>query len=234
MFKPLTLLTLTAAICLGAAAASRDEAASDTGNSADGFWVATAPSGVNVKWGVLDNGDTWGIYDQEGTTLGAFHGSTRSSQSVLHGTGQTFEIPSRTVGAASFSGTYVPRQAISTTNSYGVGFSGRYVPGYDQPARLSELAGGRVRYGGAVFRTRLHRQRHRHTAPRWQERVQHCHAICRQRLRPEPRHHSLGHCPLQHGQWRTVRAGDERGAHGWVAVSGDSGEGVKGLEGMRL
>ncbi|MDP2093934.1 MAG: hypothetical protein Q8K50_08600 [Hydrogenophaga sp.] len=141
MFKPLTLLTLTTVFCLGAVAASRDEAGANTGDSAEGFWVATAPSGVHVKWGVLDNGDTWGLYDREGTILGAFHGSTRSSQGVLHGTGQAFDIPSRTVGATSFTGTYVPRQAISITTSHGVGFSGRYVAGYDQPARLSELAG---------------------------------------------------------------------------------------------
>ncbi|MDP1895932.1 MAG: hypothetical protein Q8K87_17620 [Hydrogenophaga sp.] len=141
MFKPLTLLTLTTVFCLGAVAASRDEAGSNIGDSAEGFWVATAPSGVHVKWGVLDNGDTWGLYDREGTILGAFHGSTRSSQGVLHGTGQAFDIPSRTVGATSFTGTYVPRQAISITTSHGVGFSGRYVAGYDQPARLSELAG---------------------------------------------------------------------------------------------
>jgi hypothetical protein len=142
MFKPLTLLALTTALCLGAAAAaSREEAASNTGDSAEGFWVATTPSGVHVKWGVLDNGDTWGIYDLDGTILGAFHGSTRSSQGVLHGTGQAFDIPSRTVHETSFTGTYVPRQAISITTSRGVGFSGRYVVGYDQPARLSELAG---------------------------------------------------------------------------------------------
>jgi len=141
MIKRLTLLTLTASCCLGAAAASLDHAGSSSGDSAEGFWVATTSSGLNVKWGILDNGDTWGIYDLEGTILGAFHGNTRSSQGLLHGTGLAMDIPSRTLNASSFTGTYVPRQAISITAASGAGFSGRYVAAYDQPANLTDLAG---------------------------------------------------------------------------------------------
>lgn len=141
MLKRLILLTLTASCCVGAAAASLDHTASNSGDSAEGFWVATTTSGLNVKWGILDNGDTWGIYDLEGTILGAFHGNTRSSQGLLHGTGLAFDIPSRTLNASSFTGTYVPRQAISITAASGIGFSGRYVAAYDQPANLTDLAG---------------------------------------------------------------------------------------------
>lgn len=141
MFKPHTLVPLMAALCLGAAAASRDEAVSGASDSAEGFWVATTPGGVNVKWGILDGGETWGIYDMEGTILGAFHGNTRSSQGVLQGTGQSFDIPSRSTGSASYTGTYLPRQAISITTSQGASFSGCYVADYEQPASLDALAG---------------------------------------------------------------------------------------------
>lgn len=141
MFKPLTLVLSMATLCLGAAAASRDEAVSVGSDSAEGFWVATTPGGVNVKWGILDGGETWGIYDLEGTILGAFHGNTRSSQGVLQGTGQSFDIPSRNIGATSFTGTYLPREAISITTLHGVSFSGRYVTTYEQPASPTALAG---------------------------------------------------------------------------------------------
>lgn len=139
--KILALATLTAALSLGAGAAGLDTPALDADASAEGFWVATTPGGVAVKWGILDNGDTWGIYEARGTILGAFHGSTHSARGVLHGTGQAFDIPSRTVGPASYTGSYIPRTAITITTTSGISFSGRYVAGYEQPASPADLAG---------------------------------------------------------------------------------------------
>lgn len=150
---PLSLLGFATALCLSAAAASRDDASGNgsAAASAEGFWVATTPGGIAVKWAILDGGETWGIYESEGTILGAFHGTTHAAAGALHGTGRAFDIPSRTVGAASYTGTYFPRQAITITTSFGASFEGRYAASYEQPASLAALAG---RYDGEGLSSR--------------------------------------------------------------------------------
>lgn len=150
----LPLVTLCAALCWGpnAGAASREGGAPDAAtDSAEGFWVATLPSGVNVKWVILDGGETWGIYEAQGTILGAFHGATHSANGALHGSGRAFDIPSNTVGATTHTGSYIARQAITLTTAFGTQISGRYAPGYDQPARLEDLNG---RYAGDALGSR--------------------------------------------------------------------------------
>lgn len=122
-------------------AASRDQGAADTGDGAEGFWIARMPDGVNVKWAILDGGETWGIYEAQGIVLGAFHGLTRSGNGALSGHGLAYDIPSNTVGATDFTGSYIARQAISLTTQFGATVSGHYVPGYDQPANLAHLQG---------------------------------------------------------------------------------------------
>lgn len=148
--RPIAFGMLLAGSLLLAAApaltASRDsDAAPDAPGTAEGFWVATMPSGINVKWAILDDGETWGIYEAQGTVLGAFHGVTRSANGALHGSGRAFDIPSNTVGATSHTGSYIARQAITLTTAFGAQVNGRYAPGYDQPARLADLQG---RYDG--------------------------------------------------------------------------------------
>lgn len=142
----LAIAALCAALCggLNAGAASLDGDSPAT-DSAEGFWIATLPSGVNVKWAILDGGETWGIYEAQGTVLGAFHGTTRSANGALNGSGRAFDIPSNTVGATTHTGSYIARQAITLTTAFGTQISGRYAPGYDQPARLADLHG---RYAG--------------------------------------------------------------------------------------
>ncbi len=150
----LPLVTLCAALCWGlnAGAASREGGSSDAGpDSAEGFWVATLPSGIHVKWAILDDGETWGIYEAQGTVLGAFHGVTRSANGALHGSGRAFDIPSNTVGATTHTGSYIARQAITLTTAFGAQVNGRYAPGYGQPVRLADLHG---RYTGDALGSR--------------------------------------------------------------------------------
>lgn len=150
----LPLVTLCAFLCWGlnAGAASREGGAPDAGtDSAEGFWVAHLPSGVNVKWAILDGGETWGIYEAQGTVLGAFHGATHSANGALHGSGQAFDIPSNTMGATTHIGSYIARQTITLTTAFGAQISGRYAPGYDQLARLADLQG---RYAGDALGSR--------------------------------------------------------------------------------
>lgn len=145
------LSCLAAVLVLTTGAASRDEPTAFADGSAEGFWVASLPDGVHVKWAILDGGETWGVYEAAGTVLGAFHGQTRSANGALEGSGRAYDIPSGNVGTARFTGSYLPRQAISLTTSFGVTLSGRYAPTYDEPASPAALAG---RYDGEGLSSR--------------------------------------------------------------------------------
>lgn len=148
----LPIATLCAALCAGLnASATSPDGGSPATDSAEGFWVAALPSGINVKWAILDGGETWGIYEAQGTVLGAFHGVTRSANGALHGSGRAFDIPSNAVGATTHTGSYIARQAITLTTAFGTQVSGRYAPGYDRPAHLSDLLG---RYTGDALGSR--------------------------------------------------------------------------------
>lgn len=145
MRTALVLTGLTAVLALATGVAPHGRPAPTPQDSAEGFWIAAMPSGVNVKWAILDGGDTWGIYESEGTVLGAFHGQTRSANGALLGNGLAYDIPSGTVGSTSFSGAYIARQTLSLTTEFGMTIHARYVPAYETPANPAVLAG---RYSG--------------------------------------------------------------------------------------
>jgi hypothetical protein len=149
MRTALVLTCVATILALGTGVARRG--GNGSGDSAEGFWMATTPTGVNVKWAILDGGETWGIYDTQGTILGAFHGQTQAANGVLHGTGLAFDIPSHTLGATRFTGSYLARQVITLTTAAGVTISGHYVAGHDRSARLVNLQG---RYRGEGLSSR--------------------------------------------------------------------------------
>lgn len=134
-----------------AGAASRGDHSPASADSAEGFWVARMPDGVNVKWAILEGGETWGIYEAQGTILGTFHGVTRSANGALQGRGTAYDIPSDTVGTTDYTGSYIARQAITLNTGFGTNVSGQYASGYDQPASLGTLQG---RYEGEALRSR--------------------------------------------------------------------------------
>lgn len=139
--RPCLFALCTALAAVSVAASRGDLPDPPATDRAEGFWFATQPDGINVKWAILDGGESWGIYEAQGTILGAFHGHMHASNGALHGSGLAFDIPSNTLGATTFTGSYIPGQAISLTTAFGATVSGRYVTGYDQPARLTDLAG---------------------------------------------------------------------------------------------
>ena len=151
MRTALVFTSLVTVLALPTGAARRDDALVAAADTAEGFWVATMPSGVNVKWAILDGGDTWGLYEAQGTILGAFHGMTRSANGALLGSGRAYDIPSGQVGSTRYTGSYLPRQAISLTTDFGLTVSGRYAPSYDEPADPAALAG---RYTGEGLSSR--------------------------------------------------------------------------------
>ena len=110
--------------------------------SAEGFWEGTASTGNVVSLAVLETGETWGVYSSSGAIVGALFGNTTSlNGSSLSGSGTDFNIPSRTVGAGTYSGTFSANSTIRVATSSGSTFSGTYVPAYDQPASIAALAG---------------------------------------------------------------------------------------------
>ena len=108
---------------------------------AEGIWAGTSSTGFDVSVAILENGETWGVYTSGETIVGAIHAETRSSDGRLGGHGREFNIPNRSVAGFSYTGTYVPRSAITATTSNFVELTGTYQPAYLERAFLSEIAG---------------------------------------------------------------------------------------------
>lgn len=109
--------------------------------TAAGFWEGTASTGVSVALAILEDGQTWGVYTSGNAIAGALYGSTSSSGTSLSGSGRDFNIPSRSVEAATYTGTFIANNRISVTTSSGGSLSATYASIYDQPASLAALAG---------------------------------------------------------------------------------------------
>lgn len=153
MNKKMAMMGVVCALLVGCGGSDDDlQTTPDPGptpaNTAEGFWLGSASTGTTVAFAVLENGDTWGVYTTPGgSILGALVGSTASSGGNLSGSGKEFDLYYRTVTPDTYSGTYVAGERISATLSNGTSFTGSYVPSYDEPASLTELAGT---YFGAV------------------------------------------------------------------------------------
>jgi hypothetical protein len=131
-------LTVLLAACGGGGDSSPAPAPTTT---AEGFWGGTASTGVSVALAILENGETWGVYTSSGSIVGALYGNTTSSGTTLSGSGKDFNIPSRTVSSASYSGTFTAKSTMNVTTSAGGSFSGIYDTAYDQPASLAAVTG---------------------------------------------------------------------------------------------
>lgn len=109
----------------------------------EGFWFGRASTGTDVALAILENGETWGLYTaaNTNTVLGALYGQTTSSGSSLNGAGNDFNIPSRTVTAGNYTGTFTGGANISVTSSNGSSFSGTYQSDYDVVPSLATVAG---------------------------------------------------------------------------------------------
>lgn len=135
-------LTVVLAACGGGGGDSTPQPAPVVATTAEGIWNGTASTGVSVSLAILENGETWGVYTtSNGLIAGALYGNTASSGSTLSGSGKDFNIPSRTVGSAGYSGTFVAKSSINVATSAGSTFSGTYSTVYDQPASLSAVVG---------------------------------------------------------------------------------------------
>lgn len=133
--------TSSAATSGAATTAGGGSSTPTTSITGEGFWSGSASTGVNVSLTILENGETWGVYTSNNAIVGALVGSTTFNGSQLSGSGNDFNIPSRTVGQGSYTGTFSSKNSINVKTSSGSTFSGTYVSAYDQPASLAALAG---------------------------------------------------------------------------------------------
>lgn len=137
-----TLSIIGAAIFLTACGGGGNDAPAPTvTTAAEGFWSGTASTGTDVALAILENGETWGVYLSGNSIVGALYGQTASSGSSLSGAGNDFNIPSRTVTAGSYNGTFTAKSTISVTTSAGGLFTGTYDADYDVVPSLTNLAG---------------------------------------------------------------------------------------------
>ena len=109
--------------------------------SAAGFWEGTASTGVSVALAILEDGQTWGVYTSNNSIAGTLYGATSSSGTTLAGSGKDFNIPTRSVDAATYTGTFVANSRVSVTTSNGGSLTATYATAYDQPALIASLAG---------------------------------------------------------------------------------------------
>ena len=145
MKKSLSMIGLTVALtaCGGggddAPAAPNPPPAPVT--TAEGFWTGTASTGNDVSLAILENGETWGVYSRGSVIVGALYGQTTTSGGTLIGSGQDFNIPSRTVVPGTYAGSFVAKTSVSVRTSAGGSFTGIYDTDYDAAPSLSALAG---------------------------------------------------------------------------------------------
>ena len=140
-FAVIGLTVLLSACGGGGDSASSPTPAPAPTATAEGFWEGPASTGVSVALAVLETGETWGVYTSSGAVVGALYGTTTSSGTTLSGSGKDFNIPSRSVGSGTYSGTFAAKSIINVATSTGSTFSGAYKTAYDQPASLAALAG---------------------------------------------------------------------------------------------
>lgn len=112
-------------------------------HTAEGIWVGTSSTGLNVSVVILEDRTTFGVYTMgpTGPIVGAIHSETLSSNGRLGGQGREFRIPSRTIVDFSYLGTYAPRASIQAETSSGMRLSGTYKSSYLDRASLDDIAG---------------------------------------------------------------------------------------------
>lgn len=146
--RNLKVLALAAAVITLTACGGGGGAALAVANvSSEGFWTGVSSSGVTVNVAILENGETWGVYTQGNTLVGAVYGTSSSSGNAVSGSGQEFDLGTRKVTAGTYSGTVSAKTSISLATSGGAKFTGTYNAAYDTAASLASLAGSYTGFG---------------------------------------------------------------------------------------
>ena len=148
MFRLARYSAMAAAVLLAACGGGGDSDGEDTPpppapvtSSAEGFWVGKSSTGWDVSLAILENGESWGVYQYNGILYGALHGATTSSNGNLSGSGAEVNFATGAVATSAYQGSYTPKSSLNLQTQSGVTFSGAYASVYDQPASLTTLAG---------------------------------------------------------------------------------------------
>jgi hypothetical protein len=141
MFRIALLAATVALVACGGGGGAAPTPASVVNASAEGFWNGTASTGPQVSVVILENGETWGLYASANSIVGALFGNTVVSGSTVSGTGNDFNLVSRTVTPGTFTGTVAAKSTLSLTTSTGAKLNATYDATYDQAPSLVALAG---------------------------------------------------------------------------------------------
>lgn len=111
--------------------------------TAEGFWTGTITGGFIGSVAVLENGETWGVYQSGNALVGAVYGTTTSVGATLTGAGTAFNFFGQTSSSASYTGTVAEKASLvfKTNETVPTIFTGKYDSMYDQPASLANIAG---------------------------------------------------------------------------------------------
>jgi hypothetical protein len=140
------LTSLAATIILSACGGGGGDSATTSAppaavQSAEGFWIGKTANGTTVNLAVLENGETWGLYGNANSLVGALYGKSSVTGSTISGSGTGFNFVTRVAGNGTYTGTVSSKGNINLSVSDGTQFTGSYDASYEQPATLASYAG---------------------------------------------------------------------------------------------
>ena len=137
--KKMAVIALAAA--LTACGGGGDDNPAKSAGAAEGFWSGPASSGVDVSVAVLENGETWAVYESGGSIVGAINGTLTINGANFTGSGKDFDLIDGSVVQGTFTGAAIAKTSLSISTSSGATVNTVYEAAYDQPATLASIAG---------------------------------------------------------------------------------------------
>ncbi|TFZ05624.1 hypothetical protein EZ313_02885 [Ramlibacter henchirensis] len=110
-------------------------------NTAEGRWTGQTSSGFRVDAVILEDGQTWGLYSDGDSPVGAVQGSTATAGGNLSATLTEYSLLDDTAADAVFNGTVQEKSTIDATASTGTRLLLSYDVNYERAASNAELAG---------------------------------------------------------------------------------------------
>jgi hypothetical protein len=124
--------------------------------SPQGLWIGTTNTGYELAAIVLENGDYYSLYSQDGIIIGANYGRLTTTDNTFTGTLKDIYVPNNKTNSGTISGSFVPKSALQGVSVYDdnkVGaFTTTYRESYDTPATLDAITG---QYSAPIFRSSL-------------------------------------------------------------------------------
>lgn len=144
-----SLIALTIAACGGGSGGGNGGSQPVANQDPQGFWTGTSSGSsagtFNLGSVVLENGEFYTMFSQNGIAYGIDYGTGTVSGTSISGNLQEFYIPTNSVIAGTISATFTPKSTLQGsaryTNGVTTNFTTTYNASYDTPASLSAVTG---------------------------------------------------------------------------------------------